>query len=194
MNAVSDILALIRADAIDMDALEEALNSATHDERVAASRKFSGKLQNKLYEAAEGRAVTLDYMVPTQEPLEEVIHVGTNTLPAFRHFEKRFCRPSSDEFGDVLWGYNHNWYWPVTTPGYYAAYEHDDGELWVDYTRAVPEKPDEWPPLMPNNRRLGHLVFKGMIDHVRRVSDHVTIGRAYKKKPMNAWFCLVRTD
>lgn len=194
MSKVADILTIMRADTIDMDALEAALNEASHDERVAASREFSGKLQKKLYEASKGRDVTLDYMVPTDEPLKEVIHVGTNTLPAFRHFEKRFCRPSSDEHGDVLWGYNHNWYWPVTTPGYYAAYQNENGELWVDYTRDVPEKPADWPPLMPNNRRLGHVVFKGMVDRVRRVSDHVTIGRAYKKKAMNAWFVLVRTD
>lgn len=192
--SVSKILSLIKADPIDIDALAEALDDASHDERVSASREFSGKLQSRLFDAAEGRPVTLDEMVPIDEPLREVIHVGTNTLPAFRHFEKRFCRSSSDHPDDVLWGYNHNWYWKVTTPGYYAAYQHENGELWVDYTRHVPEKPDAWPPLMPNNRRLGHVVFKGMVDRVRRVSEHVTIGRAYKKKAMNAWFVLVRQD
>jgi hypothetical protein len=33
-----------------------------------------------------------------------------------------------------------------------------------------------------------------MVDRLRRVSEHVTIGRAYKSKPMSAWFTLVRED
>jgi hypothetical protein len=38
-------------------------------------------------------------------------------------------------------------------------------------------------------------VYAGMKDYMRRVSEHVSIGRAYKhEKPMNAWFVLVREE
>ncbi len=193
MSNVDTITQLVKADPIDVDALEAACDAATHEERVAATRLWSGKLQKKIFDATKGRAVTIDQMVPTDEPLKEVIHVGTNTLPAFRHFEKRFCRPS-DPSKPFLIGYNHNWHWPFTTPGYYEAYEDESGELYIDYTREPTEKPDEWPPLMTNRTRLGYLVYAGMVDKMRKVSDHITIGRAYKKKEMNAWFVLVRDD
>lgn len=193
-DAVTKIMTLMNAPAIDINALEIAFDEATHDERVTATRLFTGKLQKKLFNAAEGRPVTVDQMVPVKEPLREVIHVGTNTLPAFRHFEKRFCRPSDLE-PNTLMGYNHNWYWQVTTPGYYVAYQDkSSGELWVDYRKLPNEKPDAWPPIMSNSSRLGLVIFAGMVDRLRRVSEHVTIGRAYKKSAMNAWFVLVRDD
>ncbi len=193
-DAVSKILGLMNQPAIDINALEVALDDATHEERVAATRHFSGKLQRRLFDAADGRAVTLEQMVPTKEPLREVIHVGTNTLPAFRHFEKRFCRPSNLEPNRAI-GYNETPFWKVTTPGYYVAYQDEaSGEFFVDYLEVPTEKPVAWPPIMPNESRLGHLVYAGMVDRLRRVSDHVTIGRAYKKNAMNAWFVLVRDD
>lgn len=196
MSSVDTILSLVKNDVIDVVALEAAFDAATHEERVEATRAFNAKIQRRVFDACVNRMPTLDDMVPTDEPLKEVIHVGTNTLPAFRHFEKRFCRPSAEhDDGKSLWGYNHNWYWQFTTPGYYAAYvEADEKELWVDYTRSVPEKAASWPPIMPNKKRLGHVVFAGMVDHVRKVSEHVTIGRAFKKNAMNAWFTLVRDD
>lgn len=193
-QAVNRIMEIMREPALDMGALEIALDAATHDERVAASRQFSRKLQRKLFDAAQGRPVSLDYIVPIHEPLREVIHVGTNTLPAFRHFEKRFARPSNLAPNQAI-GYNETPFWRFTTPGYYKAYQDEtSGEIFVDYTVIPDEKVDSWPPLMRNETRLGLVVYAGMIDHLRRVSEHMTIGRAYKKKPMNAWFVLVRDD
>ena len=48
------------------------------------------------------------------------------------------------------------------------------------------------PEIISNKAKLGFLVYAGMVDRLRRVSRDVTIGRAYKNKPMNAWFALVR--
>lgn len=192
-ETVHQILDLIQSESIDLKALEDAFNAASHEERIAATRKLGGRLQSKLFEAAEGRAVTVSQMVPTAEPLVEVIHEGTNTLPAFRAFQKRFCR--SPEELETLIGYNHNWHMFATTPGYYMAHhDSESGELIIDYTREPTVKPEAWPKIMTNHARLGHFIYAGMIDKMRRVSDHVTIGRAYKKKPMNAWFVLVRKD
>ena len=51
------------------------------------------------------------------------------------------------------------------------------------------------PDIVPNEARLGRFVYAGMKDYMRRVSEHVSIGRAYKGgKPMNAWFVLCRED
>lgn len=195
-EVVQKIVSLVKADPIDINALAEALDAASHEERLAASRQFTPKIQSRLYEAAEGRAVTLDYMVPTKEGLKEVIHHGTNTLPAFRQFQKRFCRPSEANAREGhAWGYNHNWYWWATAPGYYVSHQDaDSGQFIVSYLELPPEKCDAWPPIWSNNAGLGFLVWRGMVDKLWRVSDHVTIGRAFKGKPMPAWFTLVRED
>lgn len=196
MSSVDEINAFLRADSIDLDGLEAALDAADHQTRLAATREWSGKLQSKLFEATEGRAVTAAQVLPTDELEREVIHHGTNTLPAFRQFQKRFCWVETGQGRQII-GYNHNSGLVMTTvgPGYYVAYEDPDGpEFVVDYHQLPTTSPDFWPPIIKNTSRLGILVYAGMRDRLRRVSDHVTIGRAYKKKPMNSWFSLVRED
>ena len=55
--------------------------------------------------------------------------------------------------------------------------------------------PEAWPAIVPNEARLGRFVYAGMIDVMRGISTHVSIGRAKKKKGyMDAWFVLVRED
>ncbi len=198
-RVVTHIVDLVTAPDIDVDALEEAFDEATHPERVRAIREFSPKIQERLFEAAEGRAVDIEHIVPSKcKPLEEVIHEGQNTLPVFRKFQKRFCRPSPDQRPtdrDIFWGYNHQAMSAFTGPGYFVAYEDQDtGEVWIDYRELPGERPDEWPKIIDNKARLGRFVYHGMIDRLRRVSNHCTIGRAYKGKPMDAWFTLVRRD
>jgi hypothetical protein len=199
MSSTDIIHQLVLADTIDFDALESTLDAADHDTRVAATRRWNGKLQKKLFDQAEGRSVTHEQVLPTDELGQEVIHVGTNTLPAFRAFEKRFCWVNGAD-GRYISGYNHQeglgglqmW---ATTPGYYVAYDDtDNGEFVIDYRKMPDHKADSWPAIEKNSAKLGLLVYAGMVDRLRRVSDHVTIGRAYKKKPMNAWFVLVRDD
>lgn len=195
----TQILDLVTAEQIDCDALEEALDNATHQQRVQAIREFTPKIQKRLFDAAEGRKVSIEQVVPEgRKSLEEVIHEGQNTLPMFRKFQKRFCLPSSDQRQsdrEVLWGYNHQTMSPFTGPGYFVAYEDDEtGEVCIDYRELPTERPDEWPKIVSNKARLGRFVYHGMIDRLRRVSEHCTIGRAYKGKPMDAWFVLVRAD
>lgn len=196
MATVDEINALFRADTLDVDALGAALDAADADTRLAATRKWSKSMQRALFDAAEGRGVTSDQVVPTTEVGQEVIHRGTNTLPMFRQFQKRFCRVEGED-GIEISGYNHNpdvlmW---ATTPGYYVAYEDPDSpEFVIDYRQMPDQKAETWPPIVKNSKRLGLVVYAGMVDRLRRVSEHVTIGRAYKKKPMSAWFVLVRDD
>ena len=185
------------APTIDLDRLERELDNADDAHRLNFVHLLTPKRQKRLFEAAEGRAVTLDAIVPPgAPPLSEVIHEGQNTLPAFNHFQKRFCSPGPQHEpseGRRLWGYNHFSAGWLTGPGYFVAYEDEErGEVVIDYRELPPEKPEAWPEIISNKRKLGLFVYAGMQDRLRRVSAHVTIGRAYKSKPMNAWFALTR--
>ncbi len=199
MTTAADIVSAIENEPIDVDAVEALFDEATPDTRVEAIRQFSPRMQRRLFAAATGREVSVDAVVPPDTPpLTEVIHEGQNTLPAFRSFQKRFCLPSAEHQTDnrrVLWGYNHQTFSGITGPGYFVAYDDSEtGEVVIDYRELPPEHPEEWPPIIDNKAKLGRFVYAGMVDRLRRVSDHVTIGRAYKSKPMNAFFTLVRVD
>lgn len=182
---------------IDLPRLAEVLDGLGHEGRVHTIRTWTKKYQSELFEAAKGHMpLDLDFLVPSSVgQLVEVIHEGQNTLPAFNHFQKRFCKLE----GDVapVGGYNHQTLQPVTGPGYFVVDkgtgEHE-GELAIDYTRVPKTKPAGWPDIKPNEGGLGALVYGGMIDYLRGISAHVSIGRAYKGKAMNAWFALVRKD
>ena len=162
----------------------------------------------KLYEAIKGyQPLTLDYFVPPElPPLTEVIHHGKNSLPAFTHFQKRFCKPEGDEAGK-LWGYNHNgafitWF---AGAGYYVAHDWEPGEIVVDYTLIPPGKPPAWPDAVAKNERgIGpRAVYGNMVDIMRGLSKNVSVGRARRCKEagkpessewMDAWFVLCRED
>ncbi len=193
-----DIIALLEEQPIDIDGLEQRLDDASDDARLDALGRITPDHQQRLFAACSGRTVqTTDLVADGTEPLEEVIHRGQNTLPVFRSFEKRFCLPSKEHQPDnrrVLWGYNHQIFSGITGPGYFVAYDDEaTGEVVIDYRELPPEKPTDWPVIIDNNAKLGRFVYAGMVDRLRRVSDRVTIGRAYKSEPMDAYFTLVRS-
>jgi hypothetical protein len=107
---------------------------------------------------------------------------------------------ADDESGE-LWGYNHqSWDW-ITGPGYFIAHAaNGDGKevpssYLIDYTRIPKKKPGSWPEILPNEAKLGRFVYAGMKDYMRKISDHVSIGRAYRgSHAMDAWFILCRED
>jgi hypothetical protein len=183
---------------LDLPRLSKDLDELGHPARVWATRHWDRATQAKLYEAAKGfRPVTLDdYVPPGTAPLTEVRTWGTNTLPAHNHFQKRFCRPSDASATDRLIGYNFQGLSGFTGPGYYVAHgSAENGEVDVDYTLVPTEKPAEWPAIVPNSARLGRFVYEGMVDVMRGISTHVSIGRARKKQGwLDAWFVLVRED
>ena len=86
---------------------------------------------------------------------------------------------------------------PLTGPGYFVVTlgegEHQ-GELAIDYTKVPKNKPASWPEIADNEGGIGSLVYGRMVDYLRGISTHVSIGRAYKGTAMNAWFALVRKD
>ncbi|HEV8325434.1 MAG TPA: hypothetical protein VG389_27745 [Myxococcota bacterium] len=161
----------------------------THGDRLAAVRGCGGaRAQRAIFESCAGSArAHIEDVVPRRlGALRPVNYVGKNSLAAFTNFQKRFCRPPAVDGGaaaDTLWGYNHNWrpeMW-VIGPGYYTAYDSDDalGGVAVDY-RVLPtgKPPDLWPRVRRNDRLPPALVWDGMVDYLRRVSEHVFIGVA----------------
>ena len=189
--------ALLDTDSPDMSEIEAYLDDLGSSERVEEIRSLGRKHQARLFDAAEGyRALSVDDIVePERAPMQEVVHHGKNTLPAFSHFAKVFVRPpESNE--PVVWGYNRAgpFVESVVGPGYFVAYAHAiPGEILVDYLQVPSERPEHWPEILPNSARLSKVVYDGMQDVLRGVSRHVTIGRASKGgKPMSSWFVLCR--
>lgn len=181
-------------DGTDISALAEALNDLDHRERVALLPHFSRRRQKRLFDALDGRHATMQDMVPENKaPLQEVIHEGINTLVGFRMFQKRFCRPTDiPKHEGFLWGYNHQTFSDFTGPGYFVSHIVHD-EFWIDYTKMPLERPKAWPKIIPNEKKLGRFIYSGTVDKMRKLSDHVTIGRAYKgEKALPAWFVLIR--
>ena len=83
---------------------------------------------------------------------------------------------------------------PVTGPGYFMAREDaKTGEILVDYNRLPDQKPLGWPEIRSNERGLSRFVYGFMVDRLRRVSEHVTIGSAARKgKDLGSYFILSR--
>mgnify|MGYP001821782456 CR=1 FL=1 len=185
---------------IDPQAVSDLLDAASHAERVEAIRSLGRSEQRTLYAAVDGfRPVALADLVPKGIPdFATVRHYGRNTLPAFTHFEKRFCRPHGADPAqpETLLGFNFQTMSPVTGPGYFLAVpSKDKPEVLVDYHRVPETAPDGWPVIRENTRGLSRFVYGYMIDTLRRVSEHVTIGSAARKgKDMGSWFVLSRED
>jgi hypothetical protein len=184
---------------LDLPRLAKDLDELGHEGRVWTARQWKKGTMARLWEAVKGfRPVTLDdFVPPSVAPLVQVIHHGKNTLPAHTHFQKRFCKPDDSEAKkDRLWGYNFQSLSLFTGPGYYVAHPSSEaGEVDIDYTMLPSQKPGAWPPIVPNSARLGRFVYDGMVDVMRGISTHVTIGRAKKSHGwMDAWFVLVRED
>jgi len=183
---------------IDLVRIARILDELGLPGRLATIRGWGAREQAPLYEAAKGfRPLDLDHFVPASVgPLTEVIHHGKNSLPAFTHFQKRFCKPGEGGEADELWGYNHQDLALWTGPGYFVTRAGEaQGEVSIDYREVPPGHPASWPEIIPNSERLGRFVYAGMVDVMRGISKNVSIGRARRGKHwMDAWFVLCRED
>jgi hypothetical protein len=180
---MSTLAELVAGDPIEMRSVTGYLDDLDPAKRAAEVLALGRREQAKLFESAQGhRPTTLE-------------HIVGNTLPFFSHFAKVFVRPDTGP-GEELWGYNRSgpFVETVVGPGYFVARPHEaPGELLVDYLRVPPRRPSNWPEIIPNSARLSAFVYKGTQDVLRGVSEHVTIGRAFKKgRPLDAWFVLCR--
>jgi len=182
---------------IDISKFLDDLASA---DRITAIRGLGRADQRRLYDLVDGFApVRLTEIVPAATgPLQQVRHYGKNTLPMFTEFEKRFARPSEADPSNPseLIGYNHQTMAPITGPGYFVAVEDPNrAEVLVDYRRVPDRTPEAWPEVQSNERGLSRFVYGFMVDTLRRVSVHVTVGSAARKgKDLGSWFMLCRED
>lgn len=185
------------------------LDGLPPDRRLAELRALPANAMAVLWaRAADSPPVTESHFVPEGTPaVTEVVHDGWNSLPAFRGFQKRFCRTAEEGTGaPIVAGYNHN---PVLlkaltiSPGYFvlrptAGLGHWErrGAWVVDY-HLVPRGPvaPGWPRVVPNHVGLQRFVFDKTRDFMRRVSAHVSIGSAWKwEKALGVYFVLCRQD
>ncbi|MCB9735618.1 MAG: hypothetical protein H6745_23770 [Deltaproteobacteria bacterium] len=161
------------------------LAALTGDKRVRAVHALGKGDQEALWDACAGQECGPDDFVAAGTPVGlEEIHKGKNSLPAFNHFEKRFCR--AEDRDGVLYGYNHNWHnFSTTGPGYFTAYWHEDYDGFAFNYYEVPplgtRLPLGWPAVRPNEYGLARFIYSQMIDVMRKVTDGVTIGRAWRQ-------------
>ena len=170
----------------NLNKLSDALDAASHDERLHWMRGLSKKELRTLYTMAEG-VLTLSVEHFHGEEGEVVIHHGQNSLAAFNSFQKRCVIQ-----GDTVQGYNHQTLAWLTGPGHFVL-ENDESEVLFDYTVTPATPHPEFPPIQSNTKGFSTLVYGHMVDRVRRVSSHCVIGTAFKKnKSAGAWFMLLR--
>jgi len=175
------LTAILRAEPPDAAAIAEFLDRLSPSARREAIAALSGpRLQRTLYQAvARTPRVTLaDLVPPDAAPLREVIFHGKNSLPAFTHFQKRFCRPP--RAADELWGYNHQTLAWLTGPGYFVVHEEPARGAAIDYRAVPPQGCPTWPPVKSNDAGFSRFVYKDMVDYLRRVTDDVFIGSAHR--------------
>jgi hypothetical protein len=193
------LLDLIQSDT-KIQEIAQHLDGLDQPARLSEIYALGGPDQKRLYAiAADAPPLDLEYFVPADRPdLSEVVHHGKNSQPAFRMFQKRWCRPS-DRPGE-LWGYNETAVRPLIGPGYFVARMTDDGgsdergAVVVDYFR-VPDGPTVpgWPDVRPNSRGLQMFVYNKTRDYMRRVSEHVSIGEAWRTESrVMGYFVLCR--
>jgi hypothetical protein len=171
-------------------ALAAGLDATPTDGVVNFLRGLGMGQLKAMWELAEADRQPLPMAHLVGEDGEVVVHEGQNSLPAFTRFQKRFVLR-----GGAVQGYNHNpgtiaWF---TGPGHFTARVGGPDELVIDYTVMPADVPPEFPALVDNAGGTRKLVFGGMQDHLLRVSQRVTIGRAFKNgKFQPAWFALCR--
>lgn len=191
-----------------IDEIATWLDGLDHATRKAEAFSLDRAGQRALYErAGPGPAIALEHFVPASVPdLTQVIHHGRNTLPlpaGQKLFEKRFARPGDGDETQGLYGYNEAPTRGLIGPGYFVAIEtagtpawQDRGAIVVDYFQ-VPQGAvvDGWPTVVPNTRGIQFFIYNKTRDFMRRVSEQVSIGAAYKKeKALGHFFILVRED
>ncbi len=180
--------------------LAQVLDAMTHAQRVEVLAGLTRAQQRQLYEAAaDAEPLTLEDFVGAR--LGEVVpHRGYNTLPlpaVGRRFTKWMCRQPN-----AVAGWNDAPAAWLIGPGYFTLRPTDAdrverGAIVVDYftTPSRDHMPDHWPWVRPNWLGLQAFVYGWCHDYMRRVSQHVTIGAAYKwGVPVGSWFVLCRED
>lgn len=178
----------------DIAAFAKVLDELGPTGRLDTIRRLESHHMAALYEAAAGfRPVGVEAFVPADvPPMTRVRHFGKNSLPMFSIFEKHFAKAEAD--APEVFGLNRQSTSIFTGPGYFLARPSptEAGAVDIDYTAQPAKAPDGWPAVRPP-RGIGFFVFGGLRDVVRGISEHVSIGRGYRRgKVMDQYFVLCR--
>jgi hypothetical protein len=182
---------------LDLARLAKDLDEVGHFARLWSVTRWSREDQAKVFEAAQGfRPLTFDDFVPASAPPHvEVTHLGKNSLPTATRFEKHFIKPSQPDTGDVLIGRNFQFLSPLSGPGFYVAHLSEAGEVNFDYAETPKESLASWGTVRPNDVGISTFIYKDVVDVMRGVSSHVTIGRVKRRGQfLDNWFVLLRED
>lgn len=166
--------------------ISSALDAVTSAERVNWMRGLGKKELVALWKLADGHPLLVEHFHGAEGQV--VIHEGQNSLPAFNAFQKRFVLRAG-----VVQGYNHQSMAWITGPGHFTVTQ-AGAEVLLDYLSEPKSVPSEFPALKANDAGFSRLVYMGMHDFCRRVSEHVIIGEARKGgKPTGDYFMLCKT-
>lgn len=173
--------------ASNIEELRQQLDVAPTDVRVDWVHSLGKSEQKHLFEMATGTLSVTDFHGGEGEV---VIHEGRNSLPLFTRFQKRVCLQ-----GTQAQGYNENDIRWFIGPGHFLVRPSEDteGEIWLDYHWVADSAPPDFPEACDNKKGISRFVYAGMIDVMRGVSQHVTIGRAIRGgKETENYFVLCR--
>lgn len=198
---------ILRDPARTLKDVREHLDGLSHDARMAELATTTRDDQRTLWNLAagdEGR-ITLEHFLPPSVPAcRPVVHHGRNTLPlpgSHKFFRKPMARP--EDGTPRAFGYNDSPSRWLIGPGYFVLVATAGNPAWeergafvVDYFQHPDGRvPASWPEVRPNTSGLQRFVYHGTRDFMRRVSEHVSIGAAYKgEKPLDHYFTLCRED
>lgn len=195
---------LLKDPTTTLEDVQQHLAALDFDARLAASMSLGKKAQRNLYNLAANNPCTLEDMVPADVPPKTpVVLEGKNSLPIFTRFQKIFAW---NEDKTLLYGFNEGFTRKFIGPGYFIAHLTDDTlgqEGWTSHAHSVvnyhvvpPNQdavPTDWPKVVPNTQGLQRFVYRGMNDFMRKITDEISIGGAYKgDKDFDSYFVLVR--
>lgn len=202
----TDLKTLLFQSSTEIGEVAGLLDAAPPAERIEALFALDRAGQRALFRKAESAVpLSLEDFVPADRaPRDPVRHRGRNTLPfPARHklFKKCFCRP--DDGTARLFGYNDAPSRGTIGPGYFVASPTAPNAEWqtrgaivVDYFQVPDGKvADGWPAVVPNSKGLQRFIYHRTRDFMRRVSEHVTVGAAFRgERALDHYFVLVRED
>jgi hypothetical protein len=179
---------------VDLPRVAHILDGLGPMGRLETIRGWDARTMSALWDAAKGKSqLTMEHFVPASVgPMTEVMHEGMNSLPVFTPVQKRMARTKDG----VVFGYNDVETQVFVGPGFFTVNPgKNDGELDIDY-RAVPvHRLPSWPAVAPNTDGLGRFVWGDLVDVMRGISSHVSIGSSFKQgKALGVFFAVSRVD
>ncbi|MFT7522126.1 MAG: hypothetical protein ACI9MC_004278 [Kiritimatiellia bacterium] len=165
-----------------LEPLATAFESYPMDGQVNWMRSLGGGQLKALWYLAEKSDYLLDVDDFAREDGAVTVCRGKNHLPIFSWFEKRFVKIDGEVVGYNETGWQKSW----VGPGHFVLRPSPEieGELWVDYRLTPKATHPDFPALHTNDRLMtwpgpfARLAYGGLLDRLRRVSDHLLIGRS----------------